>query len=137
VSRLRICYPDSKQTCDWLLGDPTEWAVEIKMARPNGDNGKPDDTAIKDILSPFNADRSAVTDCTKLAESSVAPRRAMLIYGFDDSRRPLNDMIAAFELLARARVHLGERVQVQLGHLVHPVHRSGSVFAWEIKGRIL
>src|SRR5688572_16256342 len=47
-SKLRICYPGSKQSCDWLLGDPVEWAIEIKMSRPNGDNGKPDDTAIKD-----------------------------------------------------------------------------------------
>src|SRR6267142_1629561 len=47
-SQLRICYPGSKQTCDWFLGDPLQWAIEIKMSRPNGDNGKPDDTAIKD-----------------------------------------------------------------------------------------
>jgi hypothetical protein len=59
------------------------------MARPNGDNGKPDDTAIKDILSPFRADRSALTDCLKLAESPIQARRAILIYGFDDGRRPL------------------------------------------------
>jgi hypothetical protein len=35
-SQLRVCYPGSKQTCDWLLGDPLEWAIEIKMARPKG-----------------------------------------------------------------------------------------------------
>src|SRR5262245_5721422 len=41
-SQVRVCYPGSRTTCDWLLGDPLEWAIEIKMARPNGDNGKPD-----------------------------------------------------------------------------------------------
>ena len=131
--QLRACYPGSKQTCDWLIGQPPEWAVEIKMARPNGDNGKPDDTAIKDILSPYASDRSAVTDCVKLAESALDCRRAILIYGFDDARRPLEQMIAAFEMLAGARVRLGPRCQATLGEMVHPVHRTGRVCAWEIR----
>src|SRR5262245_39615381 len=86
-SRLGARYPDSKQTCDWVLGDSPEWAIEIKMSRPNGDNGRPDDTAIKDILSPYSSDRSALTDCTKLTNSTIAQRKAILIYGFDDARR--------------------------------------------------
>ena len=131
-SQVRVCYPGSKQTCDWLLGDPVEWAIEIKMARPYGDNGKPDDTAIKDILSPFRVDRSALTDCLKLAESPIQARRAILIYGFDDTRRPLSDMITAFETLARARVSLGPRHVRRFGPLVHPVHTTGEVSAWEI-----
>jgi hypothetical protein len=36
---LRQWYPGSKQTCDLLWGNPPEWAIEIKMFRPNGDNG--------------------------------------------------------------------------------------------------
>jgi hypothetical protein len=117
---VRVCYPGSRTTCDWLLGDPLEWAIEIKVARPNGDNGKPDDTAIKDILSPFRTDRSALTDCLKLAESPIKARRAILIYGFNDGRRPLSDIINAFEILARSRVNLGQRQAAQLGPLVHP-----------------
>jgi hypothetical protein len=109
VGRFRQCYPCSKQTCDLLWGDPPQWAIEIKMFRPNGDNGKPDDTAIKDILSPFACDRSAVADCRKLAASDIAPHRAMPIYGFDDPRKPLRDMIAPFETLAAKRVALGNR----------------------------
>jgi len=131
-SQLRVCYPGSKQTCDWLLGDPVEWAIEIKMARPNGDNGKPDDTATKDILSPFRVDRSALTDCLKLAESRIPARRAILIYGFEDTRRPLSEMISAFETLARSRVTLGARHASRFGPLVHPIHVTGEVNAWEI-----
>lgn len=118
---VRQCYPDSKQTCDLLWGSPVEWAFEIKMARPNGDNGKPDDTAIKDILSPWSADRSALTDCVKLAASTIAPRRAVLIYGFDDPRRPLAEIVSAFETLApgaewrlaRERKRLSDRLCIQ------------------------
>jgi len=130
---LRRCYPGSKQTCDLLWGEPPEWAIEIKMARPNGDNGKPDDTAIKDILSPFSVDRSAVSDCRKLAQSDIAPHRAILIYGFDDPRRPLAEMITAFETLARTRASLSDRHQAGIGPLVHPVHKTGAVFAWEVR----
>jgi hypothetical protein len=129
---LRQCYPESKQTCDMILGDPPEWAIEIKMSRPNGDNGKPDDTAVKDILSPYTADRSALTDCLKLADSDVAPHRSVLIYGFDDPRRPLREMVAAFETLASTRVTLSPRREATIGPLVHPVHQTGFVFAWEI-----
>jgi hypothetical protein len=130
---LRQCYPGSRQTCDLLWGDPPEWAIEIKMFRPNGDNGKPDDTAIKDILSPFASDRSAVSDCRKIAESDIAPHRSILIYGFDDARKPLRDMIAAFETLAQTRVWLGPRHEAPIGPLVHPVHQGGAVFAWEVR----
>jgi len=132
---LRQCYPASKQTCDLILGDPPEWAIEIKMSRQNGDNGKPDDTAIKDILSPFAVDRSALTDCVKLARSDIAPRRAILIYGFDDARRPLEEIVSAFETLARTRVGLSSRCAAKIGPLVHPVHCTGSVFGWELLPR--
>jgi hypothetical protein len=131
-SRVRVCDPDSKQPCDWLLGDPLEWAIEIKMARPNSDTGKPQDLAIKDILSPYPVDRSALSDCVKLARSGINCRRAILIYGFDDSVRPLSDIISAFETLAGARVNIGTQRYAPLGRLVHPVHRSGGVYGWEI-----
>ena len=116
-----------------MWGEPLEWAIEIKMSRPNGDNGKPGDTAIKDILSPYAADRSALTDCVKLTASTVAPRKAILIYGFDDPRRPLTQIISAFETLAAARVRLATRFEAAIGPLVHPIHATGAVFGWEIE----
>jgi hypothetical protein len=57
---------------------------------------------------------------------------AILIYGFDDNRKPLLEMIAAFETLASTRVTLGPRQQVPTGPLVHPVHQTGAVFGWEV-----
>jgi hypothetical protein len=55
--RTRLPYPSSRQTCDLGIGTDPEWVIEVKMARPNGDNGKPDDASIKDILSPYSTDR--------------------------------------------------------------------------------
>ena len=38
------------------------------------------------MLSPFEADRSALSDTVKLAAASGAQRRAILIYGFDNPK---------------------------------------------------
>ncbi len=126
----RVPYGESRQTCDIVLSG--EWLIEVKMARFLGDNGKPDDTGIKDVISPFDTDRSALTDTVKLLNAGGSERKAVLIYGFDAPKRPLAAAIAAFETLARARVKLGPRIDEPFAGLVHPVHQSGAVFAWEI-----
>jgi hypothetical protein len=125
-------YPGSRQRCDLWFGEPICWAIEVKMARFYGDNGKLDDTAIKDLLSPFDNDHSALTDTTKLAMSQLPGRKAVLVYGFNGPKRPLEPAIDAFEILASQRVALGSRYRVDLPKLVHPVHSSGAVFAWEV-----
>lgn len=131
--RTHVPYPGSRQKCDLALGAGPGWAIEVKVARLSGDNGKPDDTAVKDILSPYDVDRSAVWDCTKLATAGFPGRAAVLIYGFEDSRRPLDVIIDAFEVLASTRVRLGPRCVAGAPNLIHPVFRAARVFAWEVK----
>jgi hypothetical protein len=91
-----------------------------------------EDTAIKKILSPYEDDRSAVTDCVKLLGSTFEGRKAVLIYGFEDPARPLSWLISAFELIAAQHVMLGLRCEAPLRSLVHPVFASGAVYAWEL-----
>ena len=43
------------------------------MLRFLGDNGKPNDNILMHVLSPYPQHRSALTDCEKLARSSVEP----------------------------------------------------------------
>jgi hypothetical protein len=88
--------------------------------------------AIKDLLSPFATDRSAVTDCTKLAGADFGCSKAIVIYGFEVFERPLDVAIAAFETLIRAQVQLGPRHEQPFGPLVHPHHSSGRLFGWAI-----
>jgi hypothetical protein len=130
--RVRVPYPNSRQKCDLVWGHGSQWAIEVKMARFSGDNGKPDDTSIKDILSPYDQDRSAISDCVKLTQSPLGDHKAVLIYGFDDKRRPLKTMVDAFEILANSRVRLGLRIEQRFDSFIHPVFSSGIVFAWEI-----
>jgi len=61
------------------------------MVRAFGDNGKPDDTYLHEVLSPYDGDHSALSDASKLRSSSFACRKAVLIYGFDYDKRPLED----------------------------------------------
>jgi hypothetical protein len=76
-----VPYPAaSRQHCDWCLGSPPSWecAIEAKMLRLFGDNGKLNDNMLMHILSPYPAPRSALTDCGKLAGSGLAGRKAMM-----------------------------------------------------------
>lgn len=132
---LGVPYPEaSRQKCDLCLGYPPawEWALEIKMLRILGDNGKANDNILMHIFSPYSAHRSAVTDCTKLAASGLGRRRGILIYGYDADDWPLEPAIAAFEVLATGSTPLGPRQQASFDGLVHPVHASGQVYAWEL-----
>jgi hypothetical protein len=127
-------YPESGQICDLALGEVPEWAIEVKLARVGRDNGTYEDAAIKKILSPYADDRSAVTDCLKLARSGFAGRRAVLIYGFEVPGRPLSLLVDAFEAVAARQVVLGPRTEAPLRNLIHPIFIAGGVFAWELLG---
>jgi len=128
----RVPYPGSRQICDIVLAG--EWMIEVKMARFFGDNNKPDDTSLKDLLSPFDVDRSAVTDCAKLASATGPERKSIVIYGFDAPGRSVGLAIEAFESLAGRLVTLGPQISGTYSGLVHPVHQQGGVFGWEIHG---
>ena len=125
-------YPSGSQTCDLTLGELPDWAIEVKLARVGRDNGTYEDAAIKKILSPYADDRSAVTDCVKLARSGFAGKQAVLIYGFEVPGRPLSWLIDAFEAVAAQHVLLSTRAEAPLRNLVHPIFASGGVFAWEV-----
>src|SRR5262245_33356736 len=69
-SHLQVRYPAMPRSrCDLCLGASPSWtwAIEIKMLRLMGDNGKPNDNILMHLLSPYPAHRSALTDAAKLA----------------------------------------------------------------------
>ena len=132
-----VAYPDgSRSRCDLCFGEAShwEWAIEVKLLRFLGDNGKQNGNMLMHILSPYPQDRSALTDCSKLAAASIATHKAIMIFGYEHQDWPLEPAITAFEILAARRVGLGPRQEAGTGPLVHPVHDSGRVFAWEIAG---
>ncbi len=131
-----VNYPGTRQKCDACFGSgPTwDWAVEIKLVRFAGDNDKPNDNMLMHLLSPYPEHRSALTDLEKLRRWVGPHRKAILIYGFDHERWPLEPAIDAFEVLARSRARVSSRVERRFSGLVHPVHASGAVVTWELLG---
>jgi hypothetical protein len=133
--RTGVPYPNApRQKCDLLIApsDSGSWAVEVKMLRFMGDNGKPNDNMLMHILSPYPNHRSALTDCQKLVGSGFEEPYALLIYGYDYDDWPMEPAVEAFEQLARYRVQLGSRHFARFNGLIHPIHRRGGVFVWEI-----
>ena len=131
----RVPYPRSGRIkCDVRLSGDTDWAIEVKLLRRLGDNGKPNDNILMHILSPYKQDRSAVTDCVKLAQSGFAARQAVMIIGFEYPEWPLEPAVKAFERIASDLVSLRPCAPARFRGLVHPVQREGAVFAWEITG---
>lgn len=70
------------------------------MLRMLGDNGKPNDNILMHILSPYPAHRSALTGCTKLLESGLPGRKAIIIFGYEYEDWPMTPAINAFEFHA-------------------------------------
>ncbi|MHB1534030.1 MAG: hypothetical protein ACYC1D_05355 [Acidimicrobiales bacterium] len=134
---LGVAYPElSRQRCDVCLGSADEWtlAVEVKLLRLLGDNGKLNDNMLMHILSPYPQHRSALTDCAKLVGSSLGARKMVLIYAFDAEGYPTELAVDAFERLAARVVRLSPRQEAPFAGLVHPVHTSGRVLGWELLG---
>jgi hypothetical protein len=123
--------PGRVRRCDLVVG---QWAVEIKMLRIMGDNGKPNDNMLMHILSPYEQHRSALTDCRKLAQSELGPRKAILIFGYEYEGWPMSPAIDAFERLASADMRLGPRIEAEVEGLIHPIHEKGGTFGWELLG---
>ncbi len=125
----------TRQACDVCLGgqEPWEWAIEVKMLRLIGDNGKLNDNMVMHILSPYPAHRSALTDCTKLQASQLGTNKAILIYGYDYPGWLMDPVIEAFEALAKREVKLAARAVASFDGLIHPVHQRGRVFGWQVQ----
>ena len=65
-------YPNGRAECDFVL--PGEWAVEVKLARPFGDNGKPAERWSENLLYPYPGNTSSLGDCLKLLNSDFPER---------------------------------------------------------------
>jgi hypothetical protein len=125
----------TKRTPDLVLEEG--WAVEFKIVRPFGDNGKEAENWSVNLLHPYAGNVSLIGDAIKLAGLSVYPRRALFVIGFehDPSRIHLGPLIQAFELITRQvmKLDLGERVEEQRRHLVHPEHQVLRCIGWELR----
>jgi len=128
----------TKRCPDLLI--PNEWAIEVKIARPYGDNGKEAENWSVNLLHPYRGNVSSIGDCYKLLALETPERKAVFVIGFEHNpaQIDLTPLVQSFETVARnvARVDLAPRIEAKYQGLVHPVHQSVRLFAWEILGLI-
>lgn len=124
----------TKRTPDLLL--PGEWAIEFKLARPFGDNGKQAENWSVNLLHPYPGNVSTIGDCLKLQAIQSEERKAVAVIGYehDPPQIDLTPLIASFEEIAQhvMGIRLSPRVEEQRGGLIHPVHQRARIFAWEV-----
>lgn len=129
-------YPGGRAECDFVI--PGSWAVEIKLARPFGDNGKPAERWSENLLYPYTGNTSSLGDSMKLLGSNFVERKAVLVIGYEHTPPliPLEPAIQGFEVLATEVLHLrlSLREQATVQGLVHPCHQQATIYAWEILG---
>ena len=116
----------TKRTPDLLI--PGYWALECKIARPFGDNGKPAENWSVNLLHPYAHNASLIGDCMKLRSLTCTERKAAIVIGYEHTppQISLRPLLNAFELVTRQvlGVPLGARVQAERTGLVHPVHQQ-------------
>jgi hypothetical protein len=115
---------------------PSEWAVEFKIARPFGDNGKEAESWSVNLLHPYRGNVSSIGDCYKLVTLNIPERKAVFVIGYEHTpaQIDLTPLVESLEVIARDVVHikLGPRIEIRRGRLIHPVHQSARLFAWEV-----
>ncbi|MHA2612172.1 MAG: hypothetical protein V2G33_07300 [bacterium JZ-2024 1] len=114
-----------------------EWAVEFKIARPFGDNGKEAENWSVNLLHPYEGNISLLGDCCKLKSLTNYAKKAAIIIGYEhdpEKKIPLEPVIKSFEILASQilNIHLSNRIEETRKGLVHPVHQVVRVIGWEI-----
>lgn len=128
----------TKRTPDLLI--PNEWAIEFKITRPFGDNGKEAENWSVNLLHPYPGNVSTVGDCYKLVNFQGTERRAVAVIGYEHcpAKVDLTPLIDAFEVIAKnvALIRLTPRIEVRRIGLVQPIHQSLRIFAWEVLERL-
>ena len=127
----------TQRTPDLLIKG--QWALEFKLARPFGDNGKEAENWSVNLLHPYEGNTSSIGDCIKLLNSNLTERKAVIVIGYehDPPKIPLDVLVKSFEILSKCvmKINLSQRIEENRKNLVHPVLQQLTVYAWEVIGR--
>jgi hypothetical protein len=127
----------TKRSPDLLIKEA--WALEFKIVRPFGDNGREAENWSVNILHPYEGNVSSLGDCLKLLALDIPERKAVVVVGYEHNppQLRLQPLVESFELIASRvmGVRLGPRIEESRKPLIHPVHQQLTVFAWEVLGR--
>jgi hypothetical protein len=113
-----------------------EWAIEFKIVRPFGDNGKEAEDWSVNMLHPYKGSTSLIGDAMKLRELVQYRYKALCVIGFEHAppRISLDPLLDSFELIIQnvINVKLGVRIEERRDNLVHPEHEVLRCIGWEL-----
>ena len=128
-----------KRTPDLLV--PGQWAVELKIVRPYGDNGKPAEHWSQNVLHPYEGNTSSIGDCLKLLGTQLSERKAVLVIGYEHAPAlvSVEPTLRSFELIAREvmRIDLSPRVETLRKGLIHCVRQQLRAYGYQVNGRLV
>lgn len=115
-----------------------EWAIECKIVRPFGDNGREAESWSVNLLHPYSGNVSLIGDALKLSALDGYAHKGLLVIGYEHSpaRISLEPLLESFELIAKKvmNIDLGSRIEERRESLVHPQHQVLCCIGWELSG---
>ena len=124
--QLEVKYPNDRKRCDVVLNN--NLFIEVKAVRKMRNNGVHEEFLVNHILSPYEADKSFLTDTKKLLESGFDGKKAVVMYGYDYQDFPIDLILGCFELLSEKYFcKLTEQYEHPFEGLIHPIHKKGKV----------
>ena len=114
-----------------------DWAIEFKIVRPFGDNGKEAENWSVNLLHPYQGNVSLIGDAYKLAELPPYCHKGLFVIGFehDPAKISLDPLISSFEVVVKevTAISLGVRIEEERSGLVHPEHQVLRCIGWELE----
>ena len=113
-----------------------DWAIEFKIVRPFGDNGKEAENWTVNLLHPYSGNVSLIGDAIKLLQLSNYRHKGLFIIGYEHNpaKISLDPIISAFELIIKnvIKIDIGDRIEERREGLVHPEHQIVRCIGWEL-----
>lgn len=112
------------------------WAVEFKIVRPYGDDGKVAENWSQNLLHPYAGNTSLIGDALKMMSTRDHQHSCVfaICYEHESPKINLEPLLSSFELIAERvmKIPLGRRVEERRSALVHPEHQVLRCVAWEL-----
>ncbi len=125
----------TKRTPD--LEIQNQWAIEFKIVRPFGDNGKEAENWSVNMLHPYAGNVSLLGDAIKLTKLDKYPYKGLFVIGFEHNpaKISLDPLINSFESIAKQvmAIDLGSRIEQTRDNLVHSEHQVVRCIGWQLK----
>jgi hypothetical protein len=113
------------------------WAIEFKIVRPFGDNGKEAENWSVNMLHPYAGNVSLIGDAIKLSKLDTFPHKGLFVIGFEHNpaKISLDPLLDSFESISRRvmKIDLGERIEQKREELVHSEHQVVRCIGWQLK----